>query len=273
VITAPLERTQPAADTAAPRVSIAGVAKVYPSLRGDIAALDRIDLDIRDGEFLSLLGPSGCGKSTLLRLVAGLDQPSSGTIRIGGRPLAGPPEGLGMVFQRDVLLDWRTILDNVLLPIEFAGDNPKSYRRAALDLLALFGLQGFEDRRPWELSGGMRQRAAICRALVSDPQLLLMDEPFGALDALTRDELNIELQRIWQQTHKTVLFVTHSISEAVLLSDRVAVMAARPGRIVEILEIDFPRPRGLGLREEKSFGRYAGRIREIFEKFGILRTE
>lgn len=251
-------------------VEIEGLSKVFASPQGDVVALRDVSLELGAGEFVSLLGPSGCGKSTLLRLVSGLERQTSGAVRVHGKRLDGPPDGLGMVFQRDVLLDWRTILENVLLPIEFKGGRTGDYRQQALDLLALFGLGGFEHRAPWELSGGMRQRAAICRALIDDPQLLLMDEPFGALDALTRDELNIELQRMWLKSGKTVLFVTHSIAEAILLSDRIAVMTTKPGRIVEILDIPFPRPRGLGLREDEAFGRYLGRIRRIFEEQGVL---
>jgi NitT/TauT family transport system ATP-binding protein len=252
-----------------PHVAIAGVGKTYESPRGAVEALKDIDLIVAKGEFVSLLGPSGCGKSTLLKIVSGLEPATVGEVRIGGERLVGVPEGLGMVFQRDVLLDWRTILDNVLLAIEFKDLKRADYEECARELLKLFGLAGYEDRHPWELSGGMRQRAAICRALLIGPELLLMDEPFGALDALTRDELNIELQRMWI-SGKTVLFVTHSIPEAIFLSDRIVVMASRPGRIVEILDINFPRPRELMLREEQAFSAYSRHIRQIFEAQGVL---
>jgi NitT/TauT family transport system ATP-binding protein len=254
-------------------VSLAGVTKTYVSAKGNVHALTETNLDIAPGEFVSVLGPSGCGKSTLLRMVGGLDTPTSGSLRIHGRPIAGVPEGLGFVFQRDVLIDWRTILDNVLLPIEFQNGSRQSNLQRARDLLALFGLKGFENRHPWELSGGMRQRAAICRALITDPDLLLMDEPFGAVDALTRDQLNVELQSIWLRSKKTVLFVTHSIPEAIFLADRVAVMASRPGRIVETVAIEFPRPRPLDVRDEPGFAQLSRQIRRILESHGAFTRE
>jgi NitT/TauT family transport system ATP-binding protein len=243
----------------------------YASARGSVVALDGINFDLREGEFLSILGPSGCGKSTLLKCLAGLERPSSGTIRVGGAPLVGPAEGLGVVFQRDVLLDWRTVLDNVLLVAEFQRRDVSALRPKALQLLARFGLEAFADRYPWELSGGMRQRASICRALLTDPSLLLMDEPFGALDAMTRDDLNIELARLWQETRKTVMFITHSIAEAVFLSDRVVIMSRNPGRVVEIIDIDLPRPRALSVRESSQFAGYSKHIRHLFTKLGVLR--
>jgi NitT/TauT family transport system ATP-binding protein len=252
-----------------PHVAIAGVGKIYESQRGAVEALKDINVVLAKGEFVSLLGPSGCGKSTLLKIVAGLVPASAGEVKISGERLAGVPDGLGMVFQRDVLLDWRTILDNVLLAAEFKDLKRRDYEKRARDLLQLFGLAGYEHRYPWELSGGMRQRAAICRALLTGPELLLMDEPFGALDALTRDELNLELQRSWSSGN-TVLFVTHSIPEAIFLSDRIVVMASRPGRIVETLDIDFSRPRELMIREEQAFSAYARHIRQIFEAHGVL---
>lgn len=251
-------------------VKLRSVYKTYQSDRGDIHALENINLDIKQGEFLSLLGPSGCGKSTLLRCLAGLERISGGEVWVRGDKLDGPPNDLGIVFQRDMLLDWRTVLDNVLLPLEFLRRPTKGYVEPALRLLETFGLRRFADRYPWELSGGMRQRVAICRALLSDPALLLMDEPFGALDAITRDNLNIELQRIWTQTHKTILFITHSINESILLSDRVAVMARDPGRIEEIVEIDLPRPRSLAMRETPEFIHYAATVRAIFERLGTF---
>lgn len=257
------------AGIAANYVSVKNVSKVFRSSRGDFKALHDINLNIRSGEFLSIVGPSGCGKSTLLRCIAGLEKVSGGTVTILGQPVTEPPENLGMVFQRDVLLDWRTVMNNVLLPIEFRGKKVKDYKARADQLLKVFGIDGFQNRYPWELSGGMRQRVAISRALLSDPALLLMDEPFGALDALTRDDLNVELQRISGQDQKTVLFVTHSIPEAVFLSDRVVVMRRAPGEIVDILDIDLPRPRRLAVRETKEFNAYAKVIREIFEKLGI----
>ncbi|RAI44427.1 ABC transporter ATP-binding protein [Rhodoplanes roseus] len=248
-------------------IEIDAVGKTYASSDGAVTALGSVSLDVRRGEFISLLGPSGCGKTTLLRMVAGLEDTTTGHIHLHGRGL----DGLGFVFQRDVLLNWRTILQNVLLPIEFRGGRPKQYRDRALALLATFGLAGFENKRPWELSGGMRQRAAICRALIDDPELLLMDEPFGALDALTRDELNVELQTLWHRSRKTTLFVTHSIPEAVFLSDRVVVISDKPGRIVEVLDIDFPRPRGLDIREEPAFGHYSRHLRDVLERHGAFR--
>jgi NitT/TauT family transport system ATP-binding protein len=256
---------------AATGVEIRGVGKIYSSPRGPVPALSDIDLDIREAEFVSVVGPSGCGKSTLLKLVAGLEDASSGTIHVGGRPLDGPPDHLAVVFQRDVLLDWRTILDNVLLSVEFLGRSNAQYRDRAMALLNRFGLAGFENRYPWELSGGMRQRASICRALLTDPQLLLMDEPFGALDAMTRDDLNLELARIWQETRKTLLFITHSIAEAVFLSDRVVMMGKAPGMIVDTIVIDLPRPRSLAVRESPAFTAYVAKIRHHFAELGIVK--
>jgi NitT/TauT family transport system ATP-binding protein len=255
----------------APYLRVRGVGKTYRSERGDVAALESIDLDVAKAEFVSILGPSGCGKSTLLKCVAGLEDVTEGAVEIEGRPVVEPPEEIGMIFQRDVLLDWRTVIDNVLLPVEFRRLDAGEWRQRALDLLATFELADFAKRFPWELSGGMRQRVAICRGLILDPDLLLMDEPFGALDAITRDELNLELERIWERTRKTILFVTHSIPEAVFLSDRVVVMSRNPGRVVEVMHVELPRPRSLELRETPEFGRYAGHIRTIFEGLGVMK--
>jgi NitT/TauT family transport system ATP-binding protein len=253
-------------------VRIDGLAKIYQTPGGaGVTALQGVDLDLSRGEFLSVVGPSGCGKSTLLKCVAGLTGISAGSVVVDGVPVVEPPDDMAIVFQRDILLEWRSVLDNILLPIEFRRLPTAEWIPKARGLLSLLGLEGYEARRPWELSGGQRQRVAICRALIQEPGLLLMDEPFGALDALTRDELNLELQRIWLATDKTVLFITHGITEAVFLSDRVVVMAAEPGRIVEVIDIDLPRPRSLDMRETPEFGRYSKRIRTIFEEMGFLR--
>ena len=252
-------------------ITVAGVNKVYKSGRGDFTALSDINLDIADGEFISILGPSGCGKSTLLKCIAGLHPVSAGTITVRGKTVTMPPDGSGMVFQRDVLLDWRTVLDNVLLPVEFAKLNKADYLERAMELLKIFDLGSFAQRFPWELSGGMRQRAAICRGLLMRPSLLFMDEPFGALDAITRDELNLEMERVWERDRMTVLFVTHSIAEAVFLSDRVVVMSRNPGQVAEIIKIDLPRPRTLEMRETPQFAAYVGHLRSVFETLGIMR--
>jgi NitT/TauT family transport system ATP-binding protein len=253
-------------------VAVEGLDKTYRLPKGDaVTALRQIDLDIQRGEFIGVVGPSGCGKSTLLKCIAGITDLSAGRIEVDGAAVTEPPDHMAIVFQRDILLDWRTVLDNILLPIEFNRQRKTDWTARASELLRLIGLAGYEDRHPWELSGGQRQRVAICRALIQDPRLLLMDEPFGALDALTRDDLNLELQRLWLATKKTVLFITHSIGEAVLLSDRVAVMAANPGRIIEIIPIDLPRPRTLDSRETPEFGRYAKHIRGLFEELGVLK--
>lgn len=245
------------------------VQKRYPGPRG-VQALAGIDAEIPPGRFVSILGPSGCGKSTFLRCIAGLETISDGELLLDGRPIEGAPEGVGIVFQRDALLEWRNIRRNILLPIEFAHKPLARYADKVDHLLGLTGLREFANAYPRELSGGMRQRAAICRALVDDPTLLLMDEPFGALDALTRDQMNVELQRIWMDIGNTVLFVTHGIAEAVFLADRVVVFSPRPGRIADILDIDLPRPRKLSVRETPEFGQYCRRIRELFEDMGLI---
>jgi len=252
-------------------LDIAHLDKVYGTSEGGIVAVKDVNLAVGDAEFVSLLGPSGCGKSTLLRCVAGLERPSAGTIEIEGRAVTGPPDRMGVVFQRDVLLDWLTVIRNILLPARIRRLSLEELRPKAERLLDLIGLGGFANRFPWELSGGMRQRVSICRALLLDPTLLLMDEPFGALDAMTRDELNLELQRLWLADAKTVLFVTHSIAEAVFLSDRIAVMSRSPGRIVEVMRVDLPRPRDLAIRETAEFARHVAQIRRIFEGFGMLK--
>jgi NitT/TauT family transport system ATP-binding protein len=252
-------------------LDVACLDKVYPSPDGDIVALKNVSLSIGAAEFVSLLGPSGCGKSTLLRCIAALERPSGGAIRLHDHAVTGPPDDMGMVFQRDVLLDWLTVMRNILLPARLRGLPLEDWRPKAQLLLELIGLDGFANRFPWELSGGMRQRVAICRALLLNPSLLLMDEPFGALDAMTRDEMNLELQRLWLDDAKTVLFVTHSISEAVFLSDRIVVMSRSPGRVVDTVAVELPRPRLLAIRETPEFSRYVARIRQIFEGFGMLR--
>jgi NitT/TauT family transport system ATP-binding protein len=252
-------------------IKISGVTKRYVSARGgEVQALSEIELAIGAGEFVSIVGPSGCGKSTLLMLVAGLIPPTTGSIEVGGATVKGAVGNVAIVFQRDVLLDWRTVLANVLLPVEIKKLDPASHRRKACELLRSVGLEEFEDKYPAELSGGMRQRAAICRALVQDPGLLLMDEPFGALDALTREQMNLDLQRMWLRDRNTVLFITHSIEEAVLLSDRVVVMSSRPGRIADIVDNDLPRPRGAHTRSEPHFVEHVERIRRHFLALGVL---
>lgn len=235
-----------------------------------VTALDGISLTINEGEFVSLLGPSGCGKSTFLRCLAGIETASSGSLLIDGRQVAGPPDRLGMAFQRDALLDWFDVLENVLLPADFGNKRKCDYEPRARELLEMAGLSAFVHSYPRALSGGMRQRVAMCRSLLLDPRLLLMDEPFGALDALTRDQLNVDLHHLSQQRNMTVVFVTHSISEAVFLSTRVVVFSPRPGRIVEDIAIDLPRERRLAVRESKEFGDYARHIRGLFEKMGLI---
>jgi NitT/TauT family transport system ATP-binding protein len=252
-------------------IGISGVTKRYMTARGgEVHALSEIDLAIAAGEFVSIVGPSGCGKSTLLMLISGLIPATSGTIAVGGATVRGAVGNVAIVFQRDVLLDWRTVLSNVLLPVEIKKLDPVIHRQKARDLLRSVGLEEFEEKYPGELSGGMRQRVAICRALVQNPGLLLMDEPFGALDALTREQMNLDLQRMWLRDRNTVLFITHSIEEAVLLSDRVVVMSSRPGRIADIVVNDLPRPRGAHTRSESRFVEHVERIRRHFLALGVL---
>ena len=237
-------------------IDLSQVGMIYEAASGQVEALAGISLKVGMGEFVSLVGPSGCGKSTLLRIVAGLRPATSGAVTVAGRQVTRPIPDIGMVFQQPVLLKWRSILQNVLLPAELAGKDASSLKRRAHELLDMAGLNDFAEKLPRELSGGMQQRAALCRALLLDPPLLLMDEPFGALDAMTRDDMSIELLRIWGETsaaRKTILFVTHSIPEAVFLSDRVVVMSARPGRIAADFKVDLPRPRTVELRGTEAF--------------------
>jgi NitT/TauT family transport system ATP-binding protein len=228
-------------------ITLTDVSKTFAGRAGDVAALRHVDLTVDQGEFLAVVGRSGCGKSTLLRLIAGLLRPTAGRIRIDGTPVTGPRRDVALMFQRPALLPWRSVLDNVMLPAEIFGWPRRERRRQAAELLDKVGLAGFEKRLPHELSGGMQQRVAICRALIQRPRLLLMDEPFSALDALTREELAVELQRIHMQLHTTVVFVTHAISEAVLLADRVVVLSSRPGQVRKVVDVDIPRPRSLGM--------------------------
>lgn len=253
-------------------VDARAVHKVYGGPRSTLA-LDNISLEVPAGQFVSILGPSGCGKSTFLRCIAGLERITNGSLRVEGCEVEGPPDNIGMVFQRDALLDWRTIEKNILLPIEFAKKPLAPARAEMAKLLALTGLADYGGNYPRELSGGMRQRAAICRALIDTPGLLLMDEPFGALDALTRDQMNVELQRVWTEVRNTVIFVTHGISEAVFLADKVVVFSPRPGRIVEVIDIDLPRPRRLAVRESTEFGAYTRRIRSLFADMGLINEQ
>jgi ABC-type nitrate/sulfonate/bicarbonate transport system ATPase subunit len=248
------------ADNAQPLIVARGLSKAYGGTDAQrVLALKNLDFQIYDGEFVSVVGQSGCGKSTLLKILAGLLPYSAGSIELNGKPLRGPSPEAAVVFQSPVLLPWRTVIENVLLPIEFRKLRIADYRQKAADLLALVGLQDFAQRYPFELSGGMQQRAAIVRALVQDPRLLLMDEPFGALDALTREQLQNELLQIWKRTGVTTIFVTHSVEEAVLLADRVLVMSAGPGRIDSDFRIDLPRPRDVSSPEFNALRRDVAR--------------
>ncbi|MFI5015108.1 MAG: ABC transporter ATP-binding protein [Hyphomicrobiales bacterium] len=251
-------------------IAVDDVSKVFR--RGEMTthALDRITLDVAEREFVSIVGPSGCGKSTLLRLICGLITPTEGAIRIGGRTVTGPIGDVGIVFQSPVLLDWRSALGNVLFQVEMRGLSAESYTDRARALLSQVGLAEFENRYPYELSGGMRQRCSIARALIHDPATLIMDEPFGALDALTREQMRLDLEALWLAREKTVLFITHSIDEAVLLSDRVVVMSPRPGRIERVIEVKMARPRGLEARKHADFLRVTEEITGIFLKRGVL---
>jgi NitT/TauT family transport system ATP-binding protein len=249
-------------------VEIQGLTKRFE--RGDVVALQDIDLAIEPGEFVSLIGPSGCGKSTLLRVIGDLIPPTSGSVTVNGKPAprARADHDYGIVFQDSVLFDWRTVAKNVALPLEMLGWD-RAKRKARVDeMLGLVELDGFGDHHPWQLSGGMQMRVAIARALAFEPALLLMDEPFGALDEMTRERLNIELLEIWRRLGSTVVFVTHSISEAVFLSTRVVVMSPRPGRIAGIVDIDLPQPRTVDTREEPHYFELVTEVRELLRGVG-----
>ncbi|MES2989890.1 MAG: ABC transporter ATP-binding protein [Pseudomonadota bacterium] len=247
-----------------------GVRKTYRTREGDVETLKPLDFEIRAGEFVSVVGPSGCGKSTLMKMVAGLLPISGGELELAGKAVRGPQTDVGIVFQSALLLPWRRVIDNILLQAEIRGLPMPAARERANALIEMAGLKGFEQKYPWQLSGGMQQRVAILRALLHDPSVLLMDEPFGALDAMTRERMNLELQRIWMTSKKTVLLITHSIPEAIFLSDRVFVMSERPGRIVQVYDIDLPRPRPLDVMGTEAFAHYARTLRAHFYAQGNL---
>ncbi|MCC7104366.1 MAG: ABC transporter ATP-binding protein [Chloroflexi bacterium] len=250
-------------------IEVRDLTKVYPTQKGEpVTALSNINFEVQEGEFITCVGPSGCGKTTLLKILAGLQPKTTGEVRLRGTPVVGARRDIGIVFQNSVLLPWRTVLQNTLLPIEVHGLDKSRFVPRAKELIQMAGLAGFEEKYPFELSGGMQQRNSIIRALIHDPALLLMDEPFGALDAMTRELMNVELQRIWQESQKTVFFITHSISEAVFLADRVIVLSARPGRIAEIVTVELPRPRDLDMMSGPEFGQYVTRIRHRFDLRG-----
>jgi NitT/TauT family transport system ATP-binding protein len=247
-------------------IEIQNLKKIYPSKNGSILALSDVSFDVYEEEFVTIVGQSGCGKTTILKIIAGLLPKTEGTVFLNGQHVTGPRASSGIVFQQPVLFKWRSVLDNVLLPIEILRRNRGEYLQTALDLLDLTELTEFKDRYPRELSGGMQQRVSICRALIHDPPVLLMDEPFGALDAMTRSEMNVELLRIWSERRKTSLLITHSITEAVFLADRVIVMTPRPGMIADIVEIDLPRPR---LAEIRVSPRFNELVQAIGRKIGL----
>jgi NitT/TauT family transport system ATP-binding protein len=246
-----------------PVLAAEGIRKTFPSRDGEVKALHDVSLEIFEGEFVSLVGPSGCGKTTLLRILGGLLQAEKGRVRIDGRTLSEPRREIGFVFQNPTLMPWRTVLQNVTLPLEVQGRNGNDHRKRAMELLGLVGLLGFENLHPHELSGGMQQRVAIARALVYEPSILLMDEPFGSLDAITRNQMNLELLRIWHATAKTVLMVTHTIQEAIFLADRVLVMSPRPGHIQAAVDVDLPRPRDTEIYYHERFASLNHRVRDL----------
>ena len=266
------DRSLPRVARAEIAIHVEGVEKQFATPEGPVHALARTDFLLSKGEFAVLLGPSGCGKTTMLRLMAGLERPSTGALHVGGRDLwhkgrrdDAAVANMGVVFQDANLFPWLTIQKNIALPLKLRGVRGAERKKRALDLCRLVGISGFEARWPRELSGGMRQRASIARALSYDPEILLMDEPFGALDAMTRDTMNIELQRIWLATKKTIVLVTHSIPEAVFLADRIVLLTRRPGRIEEIVNVPFPRPRELGLQSTPEFQSIVGHLRQRLE--------
>ena len=254
--------------TEAAVVEASGVGKTFGEASSAVVALQDINLTIGSGEFVSLIGPSGCGKSTLLRIIGDLTSPTSGRILVNGKPAqrARLDRDYGMVFQAPVLMDWRTVAKNIELPLEIMGYAAADRAKRSADLLKLVELEGFEGRHPWQLSGGMQQRVAIARALAFDPKLLLMDEPFGALDEMTRERMNLELMRIWGRTKTTIVFVTHSIPEAVFLSTRVVVMSARPGRISKVVDVDLPQPRTVDTRETERYFELVTEVREALRQ-------
>jgi NitT/TauT family transport system ATP-binding protein len=255
------------ATVAEPFIHLAGIRKEYRDRERAFLAVSNATFDVAAGELIALVGPSGCGKTTLLKILAGLHRADEGDVRIGNAAVPfDPGRDVGMVFQAPLLLKWRRIVDNVLLPAEILGLPHDASRRRALELLELVGLGGFENAYPYELSGGMQQRAAIARALIHDPKLVLMDEPFGALDALTREKMNLELLRIWEQSGKTIVFVTHGIAEAVFVATRVIVLTSGPARMAGNIPIDLPRPRTLDMRTHEAFGAYT---REIYHLLGM----
>jgi NitT/TauT family transport system ATP-binding protein len=245
-------------------ITMSGVSKTYRSRDGDVSSLRPLDFHIEDGEFFVVVGPSGCGKSTLLKMISGLLQPSTGEILVEGKKVTEPHGDVGIVFQNALLLPWRNVLSNVMLPIDMKRLPRDQYLPRAKALLKMVGLEGFEKKLPWQLSGGMQQRASICRALVHDPRIMLMDEPFGALDAMTREKMNVELSRIQRDTGKTVLLITHSIPEAVFLADRVLVMTERPGAIAAIYDVPLGRDRSLEVMGNPVFTELVQRIRKHF---------
>jgi NitT/TauT family transport system ATP-binding protein len=254
-----------------PAFRFEGLHKTFRSKDGaDVVALHDVSFSVARGEFVTVVGPSGCGKSTLLRILAGLERASRGTVELGGRRHSGPSRDIGVVFQSPVLLPWRNIIDNVLVPAQIQGRDAKTARERALHYLHLVGLEGFETRYPSELSGGMQQRVGIARALVNDPVLLLMDEPFGALDAMTRETMNVELLKLRERTGATIMLVTHSIPEAVFLGDRVVVMSPRPGRVTQVIDVDLPAARTLELINTERFGAHVREIRANLNASGGL---
>lgn len=254
-----------------PLLRLAKLEKLYETRdSGTVHALSDIDMVVRRGAFITFVGPSGCGKSTLLKIIAGILKRTSGAVEVAGKDINGPSADLGVVFQAPVLLPWKTVLDNVLVPARIQRLDMAGSRKRAVELLEMVGLAEFGDKYPGELSGGMQQRVGICRALIHKPAFLLMDEPFGALDAMTRETMNLELMRIWREQNTTILLVTHSIPEAVFLADQVVVMTPRPGRIAEILDVDLPRPRTLDMFNTPAFGRHVSAIRRHFSSNGGL---
>ena len=255
-----------------PYLEIQNLSKSFPTRDGELRALDNVSLTLDRGEFVAVLGPSGCGKSTMLLIASGLLPASAGEVRVAGQPVRKPVTDIGIVFQNPVLLDWLTVLGNALFLVDLRHLPRAEYEPRARELLRKVGLGGFEQQRPYQLSGGMKQRTSLCRALVLDPPLLFMDEPFGALDALTREQMRIDLERLWLDSPKTVLFITHSVAEAVLLADRVVIMSPRPARVEQVVEINLPRPRGLAARQDPKFVEYERAITEVFLAGGVLHT-